>query len=329
MESTLQPMRTSQVLDRTFSLYRKNFVLFAGLAVLPPACLLLGELLFFSLILSGIGKFSDPTAAAVVGFAMFGAVVVLVPLWMAAYDFAAGGSTFAVWRLHLGLATTIRESFKFIKSFFWRILGIQLLTGVAILFVAGIGVVAVTVTIGVFSNPARAAGAEAAVILLAVLLGGSALALLLFVYARLSVAIAVCVVEKRGVIDSLQRSVTLTQGTVWRIVLVLLLAFVLTIALSAVFSLIPYILSLFLMFANGQAKGKESLVFLSIAVKYLGDFVASTISYPIATIAISLIYFDQRVRMEAYDLQYMMEVMETAVPAPQDPVPQAPTPNIE
>jgi len=31
--TSLRPMSTSQVLDRTFFLYRKNFVLFAGIAL--------------------------------------------------------------------------------------------------------------------------------------------------------------------------------------------------------------------------------------------------------------------------------------------------------
>jgi len=37
MDSTLRPMGTSQVLDRTFSLYKANFLLFAGIAALPSA----------------------------------------------------------------------------------------------------------------------------------------------------------------------------------------------------------------------------------------------------------------------------------------------------
>jgi hypothetical protein len=62
-----------------------------------------------------------------------------------------------------------------------------------------------------------------------------------------------------------------------------------------------------------------------LAVKYLGDFVASTLAYPIATIAVSLIYYDQRVRKEAFDLQFMMEAMGQAAPPPP---PAAPAPNI-
>lgn len=37
MDSFLRPMSTSEILDRTFNLYRNNFLLFAGIAVLPAA----------------------------------------------------------------------------------------------------------------------------------------------------------------------------------------------------------------------------------------------------------------------------------------------------
>jgi hypothetical protein len=34
----LRPMSTGEILDRTFNLYRNNFVLLAGIAVLPQPC---------------------------------------------------------------------------------------------------------------------------------------------------------------------------------------------------------------------------------------------------------------------------------------------------
>src|SRR5689334_343541 len=45
MDLVLRPMSTSQVLDRTFHLYRNNFVLFAGIAILTPALKLIALLI--------------------------------------------------------------------------------------------------------------------------------------------------------------------------------------------------------------------------------------------------------------------------------------------
>lgn len=47
----------------------------------------------------------------------------------------------------------------------------------------------------------------------------------------------------------------------------------------------------------------------------MASFLASTLAGPIATIAIALIYYDERVRKEAFDLQLMMEAIGMPKPA--------------
>ena len=44
-------------------------------------------------------------------------------------------------------------------------------------------------------------------------------------------------------------------------------------------------------------------------LQHIGGFIAGVVAGPIATTAIALIYYDQRVRKEAFDLQHMMELM--------------------
>jgi hypothetical protein len=67
----------------------------------------------------------------------------------------------------------------------------------------------------------------------------------------------------------------------------------------------------------------QTRAFLVIVIwQFVGTFVASSLSFPISTIAISLLYYDQRVRKEAFDLQLMMASIDqnsdpgTAAPAP-------------
>jgi hypothetical protein len=54
------------------------------------------------------------------------------------------------------------------------------------------------------------------------------------------------------------------------------------------------------------------------AVLLFGGFVSQALLGPISTIALTLVYYDVRVRKEAFDLQHMMEHLDRA--APQTPL---------
>jgi hypothetical protein len=43
---------------------------------------------------------------------------------------------------------------------------------------------------------------------------------------------------------------------------------------------------------------------------YLAGFIAGSITGPLATIGLSLLYYDERVRKEAFDLQLMMSSLD-------------------
>jgi hypothetical protein len=48
---------------------------------------------------------------------------------------------------------------------------------------------------------------------------------------------------------------------------------------------------------------------LAIAAQ-VAQFLASTLAGPIATVSIALLYYDERIRKEAFDLQYLMTAMD-------------------
>src|SRR5690242_7635678 len=120
MDSTLRPMSTSQVLDRTFHLYRNHFLLLAGISALPPAVLLLAQAGFVVLTLIAAPKldFFLSEAVLVVG------IIALVVAYLVALAFATGATVYAVSRVHLGQAATIRESYRVIHPLLWRIVRI-------------------------------------------------------------------------------------------------------------------------------------------------------------------------------------------------------------
>jgi len=313
MDAALRPMSTSQVLDRTFSLYRQNFLLFAGIAAVPPALLLLGQL---GIVAAGaLSSFSGRQSlqiAAVLGAVLAG--IGLLGLWIVGYALATGASVYAVSRVHLGYPAGIFDSYKLISPYLGRILGLVVLVFLAIggVLLAGVILVAVPMVLAGMAGAKTHSFAPGIAGVLAIIVAIPAVAVLgLYLSAKFSLAVPACVVEKLGVVDSIRRSWRLSEGSVLRLILVNILAGVISFGIGAVLS-IPYFVGIVLF----AAKKNPAVLMPFVIWQYVADFIARSIAFPIATIAVSLIYYDERVRKEAFDLQLMMEAIGRAQPAP-------------
>src|SRR5205809_2886966 len=121
MDFTLRPMSTSEVLDRMFFLYKKNFVLFAGIAVLPAALALMVRL--GQIAVTGvptIGRVPTPSAMmATVG----GALLILLVLSIGG-TLAAAATVYALSMVHLGKTTSIGGAYKNVNQYFGRLMGV-------------------------------------------------------------------------------------------------------------------------------------------------------------------------------------------------------------
>jgi hypothetical protein len=121
------------------------------------------------------------------------------------------------------------------------------------------------------------------------------------VWVRYALAIACCVVEDLGVIKSIKRSATLSKGSRFRIFLIYI-----------VFVLLAVILAAALGGLAGMIGSLISNITVRLTLIYLASFIASLLTGPLATIGIALVYYDERVRKEAFDLQWMMSSLDSA-----------------
>jgi len=127
-----------------------------------------------------------------------------------------------------------------------------------------------------------------------------------------SLAVPVAVLENKGVGDSLSRSYQLTQGHWGRIFVIWLLFFVLSLAVAG---LLQWPI-LFATAAESRAGGATTVLVALQVVSAVISFATQSLVSPLATIAFSLVYYDERVRKEAFDLQWMMAALDTTqVPA--------------
>jgi hypothetical protein len=122
-----------------------------------------------------------------------------------------------------------------------------------------------------------------------------------FLYVMWSLAPAALMLERGGVFDSMRRSWRLVRGSWWRIFGILLLAAIIAGAVGqlilAPFTAVGY-------FADGLgAEPGQGIPWVTLLLTSLGGIVATTITLPFSAGVVALLYVDQRMRREAFDLE--------------------------
>jgi len=192
----LRPLSLGEILDRTFTLYRRNFLLFAGISAIPQTLVLalnVIALLFGNRAAAG----ALPGVGIVVGV-VIGLIVIIVSVL--AFFISQGATILAVKELYLGRTASILESLRRTRGEIGPIFGVGLVSGLAVM----IGMI------------------------LLIIPG-------IFVLCRLLVSVPVLLIEGRGPRDSLSRSWDLTQGAAGRAFVIFLLYMVIVIALALLF----------------------------------------------------------------------------------------------
>jgi hypothetical protein len=179
----------------------------------------------------------------------------------------------AVSNLQLGRPASVTDSFSRVKGHVLGVLGISLLVS----FAAGFGLFMI-VAPGV---------------------------ILLIIW---SLAVPVKVLEDKGVFDSMSRSMELTKGDWGRIFVIGVLILALQFGISSLMEWPVLIAAGF----NLRSGVQQFTIGWQVAV-LLSGFVATSLVGALGTIAFSVVYYDERVRKEAFDLQLMMTTLDAPV----------------
>lgn len=119
-----------------------------------------------------------------------------------------------------------------------------------------------------------------------------------------ALAIPVAVLEDTGLSESLSRSSFLTAGHRLRVVAIYLLYFTLVFTLdAAVMGPLGVIIAL-----KGGGGAHPPAPIISVASTIAGYLIQCVVT-PVLTICLSLMYYDERVRKEAFDIQLMMSAL--------------------
>jgi len=317
----LRPLSLGELLDRTFTLYRSHFWLFVGIMAVPHVINVALNLVLQGIVgpIFALPPGFDPQKAGVDPAAMagkffLGFLVIGVVAWVL-YSLALGATTIALADVYFSRPATIRGTYRKVRrrlgglmhvlfSVMVRFIGLVLLLslGSAILF---------AVPAGIFGRSNPILMGVMGLVMFAVFFAGFALAIWFIL--RYGVAIPALLLENLKAREALKRSVWLTKGQRGRLFLTLVLML-----------LITYITILILQgpfwVAAALVAGKSGhipawLGSLSAVSAGLGG----ALSGPLLMIGFSLLYYDVRVRKEAFDLQMMMAALEPGGPPPETP----------
>jgi hypothetical protein len=338
MAATTPPLSLGEILDRTVQLYRRNFMLFVGISLLPAAFDVLvsgGASIYFTSVVPAF-KGTDPAATqALIVFLIVVALFVLigVPLLVGVFSLALSALNYAAFQRNRGEAVTIRATYAYGFRHFWRYLGVFSLQ---ILF-AGIipgAVFFVLVMIGsmLIAIIATTGAGKAFSVLFGLLIFLIIIALAViavWIWLRYCLAFPVCATEEKKAWPCMQRSVQLSKGSRGRIFVMYLLVFILAIvAYYALTAPVDIVLKLTIYkYMAGVAMLTKPPILLQVINLFI-SFLERSFVMPIYAIALLLFYNDQRTRQEGYDIELLMAQagwstlppIESVHPAPAAPV---------
>ncbi len=298
----LRPLSTGELLDRVFFLYRAHVPLFLAIALVPASLGLLagGAQLLVRGNLAGHG----PAAAIAVG------VFVLLYLVAAFGGFAicqaATTSLVAQLYLHgtgkpgLALRAALPRTLRYIGIEFWKIWSLIWLP-----YLLG------AVAFGLFFAKYRVAGGILGFLAALSIIYG------VIAYLRNSLAVPASVMESLPVRAAMRRSKDLVGDRKRRIFLLYLL-------LAVLYGVAFAIQAPLLLFV-AHAKAPTQHIF-AIGLQLLLSFAVSLLLSPVASIALCLFYFDERVRREGFDIDFLLRGSDAVLPTPANSTSLGPQP---
>jgi len=254
MARTLRPLSLGQLLDETFNLYRRNFLLFIGISALPNLALLV-----IGLALELSARSDRASVAILSALASLVSSLLILPIVTAA-------TTFAVSDVYLENPTSIGACFARLRGKILRVVGVSFIVGLLV----GLGA------------------------MLCIVPG-------IYLAGKYGLAIPAAVLDNTPGLRSLDRSAALTRDAIGRVILVYFLTAIFTVLMAMAFMGGVALLGASLF---GQSGG-----ILNDVVQEIISTVGAIVFGPLTAIGLTLVYYDQRVRKEAFDIERMMVLM--------------------
>jgi hypothetical protein len=328
------PLSIGDLLDRVFRFLRARFgvLMLTASSVLIPigvlSALLTGrfmtgywELIEFSATADDFAESDLPVLFGNMA-TLFGGVALIAIFTMLGTSVISLATTFHVERFLHGAPSTVAEGLRAALRRFWPMLGMQIVQALAI----GLATIIIMIAIGILLFAAIAAfGLLSAltfnadqgifsmilvvVAVVAAVVGYVAFIILAmtpaaYLSARWVAAAPAIMLEQQGPVAALKRSWRLSKGHIWRCIgFVVLLTLFSSLVIGLPLSMAQQMAMVFM----------PAQISLVAMLGTIAGYVASILYQPIYATGVALLYFDLRVRAEAYDVALRVAALEAEV----------------
>ncbi|MFW6080121.1 MAG: hypothetical protein ACODAE_10900 [Gemmatimonadota bacterium] len=289
--NTLRPLGFGEILDRAFALYRRNFAVLFGTALIglfPVAVLVMA-----------LPTAPDPAAALDRGAA--GAYLLVAPLIILAGVWVWAALTRQASQAMTGEPVSIADGFRSGLRALLPVVGASI-GALMLFFVVIVGVALAFGLVGALAGLLLPGGLRGTGGVVAAAVGGlGGLVGMTLWYAGIFAVLPVIVVERSGPLRALRRSWTLSRGGRVRIVAVMVVAWLITyLPTFAVMMMFGFAT------AFGGAPGEQAS-FGALALAQLANVGVSALTTPFFVGVFVVLYFDRRVRTEAFDIETTLD----------------------
>lgn len=303
----LAPLGAGDLIDRAVRLYRRHFFVLIRTAA-PPVIIIAAGWILGSVSIRQIFMTPDMSDLFLNVSLSFLSVAIVSGGYLAILVVMGGATRTLVAHLLRNDPVTAQATYRAVQSRFWGLIGASLIVGFWIFgsFLAASSGWYMAFTI-MFLICIALASLSVWLAVIAGIVGGLAstvftLWLFFFIVARMAYVPQVMLVEGKGVIESIGRSISLARGNVRR-----LMAMSLFTTFGTISALM--ILSMAIGFLGGLSginpvTPAEWPAWYAIASSVLGP-VSAILLTPVWMLGLSLLYVDERVRHEGYDIELM------------------------
>ncbi len=282
--SKLQPMGVGDILDTTFSLYRKHFLLFLGIV----SIYFFASLIEYSL----KGWASNPDGQTLITRLFILPFLILT----------VGSIVIATASVYLGENITSRTALRQALHQFFPMLGGHLLW---------VSVWVITLLLISVSIPFVARSQSFAVVIMIMIIG---IPISTYIAVRWGFYIETILLEKLSVTNALRRSSELVRGAWWQVFGTFILILISSYAIQLIFEISLGTIFIFTNLAGDASlrdiiewaildRVLDSNSFVFYVVMTCINLVLGALVLPIWVIGVTILYFDRRIRKEGSDIE--------------------------